>query len=365
MDNEIHYLAYDPEELWKEMIVAYVEAGGDILYPGDEKEMLLRGVQAIVTQVFAGVDAALRMDTLRYAVGEYLDIYGEKRNCIRIPAEAATCTVEIKFRASGTAKTLAAGTALTADGEHLYLLTEAVEQTGYEQTINAEVICRETGGLGNGLLAGTQMQFMVPNPAVLSVYAIRDASGGQDEEDDDTYRERIRTFGLINTTTGPQTQYESAAMNVTSEILDARALNLGAGVVGIYLLLASDTGAAAILDSVSAALNAQDVRPLTDTVEVYRATQMPYELKVQYAQEAGSNITTAIGEAVEEYQKWQDEEIGRAFNPDKLMAMLYQAGAIRVVWGDGSHFNNGAVQYTTIAENAHCKGKITLAVMTT
>ena len=44
MDNEIHYLAYDPEELWKEMIVAYVEAGGDILYPGDEKEMLLRGV---------------------------------------------------------------------------------------------------------------------------------------------------------------------------------------------------------------------------------------------------------------------------------------------------------------------------------
>lgn len=365
MDNEIHYLAYDPEEIWKEMIVAYVEAGGDILYPGDEKEMLLRGVQAIVTQVFAGVDVALRMDTLRYALGEYLDIYGEKRNCTRIPAQAATCTVEIKFQASGTAKTIAAGTALTGDGEHLYLLTEDVEQTGYEQTITAEVVCRESGGIGNGLLAGTQMQFMVPNPAVVSVYAIQDASGGQDEEDDDTYRERIRTFGLINTTTGPQTQYESAAMDVTSEILDARALNLGAGVVGIYLLLASDTGAAAILENVKAALNAQDVRPLTDTVEVYRATQMPYELKVQYAQEAGSNITTAVAEAVEEYQKWQDEEIGRAFNPDKLMAMLYQAGAIRVVWGDGSHFNSGAVEYTTIAENAHCKGTITLAVMST
>lgn len=366
MDNtEIHYLTYDPEEIWNEMVMAYVEAGGDILYPGDEKEMLLRGVQAIVTQVFAGVDTALRMDTLRYAVGDYLDLYGEKRNCVRIPAQAATCTVEIKFAASGTAKTIAAGTALTADGERIYQLISDLEQTGYQQTVSAGIICRDTGGLGNGLLSGTQMQFMTPNPAVISVYTTRDASGGQDEEDDEVYRERIRNFGLINTTTGPQTQYESAAMNVTSEILDARALNLGAGVVGIYLLLASDTGAAAILDSVSAALNAQDVRPLTDTVEVYRATQMPYELKVQYAQEAGSNITTAIGEAVEEYQKWQDEEIGRAFNPDKLMAMLYQAGAIRVVWGDGSHFNNGAVQYTTIAENAHCKGKITLAVMTT
>ena len=54
-----------------------------------------------------------------------------------------------------------------------------------------------------------------------------------------------------------------------------------------------------------------------------------------------------------------------AYIVDNGAAMLYQAGAIRVVWGDGSHFNNGAVQYTTIAENAHCKGKITLAVMTT
>lgn len=365
MDNEIHYATYDSEEIWKEMIIAYVEAGGDILYPGDEKEMVLRAVQAIIMQVFAGIDVALRMDTLRYAVGEYLDIYGEKRNCTRIPAHSATATAEIKFRASGTAKTLSAGAALTADGERLYLLVENVEQTGYEQTISTEVICRDTGGIGNGLLAGTQMQFMVPNPAVVSVYATRDASGGQDEEDDDTYRERIRTFGLINTTTGPQMQYESAAKNVTSEILDARALNLGAGIVGVYLLLLSDTGAAAILESVKNALNAQEVRPLTDTVEVYRATPMPYTLNVQYAQSQGANITAAIASATAEYQKWQDEVIGRAFNPDILMSMLYQAGAIRVVWGDGSNFNGNAVEYTNIAADAHCKGTITLAVMNT
>ena len=363
MDSEIHYLSYDPEEIWKEMILAYIEAGGDILYPGDEKEMLLRGVQSIVTQVFAGVDAALRMDTLRYAVGEYLDIYGEKRNCTRIPAAEATCTVEIKFRATGTTKTLAAGTALTADGERIYLLVDDVDQTGYDQTVSAEVVCRETGGVGNGLLAGTQMQFMVPNAAVISVYATRDASGGQDEEDDDTYRERIRTFGLINTTTGPQAQYESAAKDVTSEILDARAINLGAGSVGIYLILASDTGEAAILESVKTALNAQTVRPLTDTVSVMKATEMPYTLNVMYAQDTGGNIASSIASAVKEYQKWQDETIGRAFNPDKLMAMCYQAGAIRVSWGEGSNFGGGNVEYTPIAQNAHCKGTITMAVM--
>ena len=40
MDNtEIHYLTYDPEEIFQEMNLAYIQAGGDILYPGDEKEM--------------------------------------------------------------------------------------------------------------------------------------------------------------------------------------------------------------------------------------------------------------------------------------------------------------------------------------
>lgn len=366
VDNtEIHYLAYDPEEIWTEMAMTYIDAGGDVLYPGDEKEMLLRGVQAMITQVFAAVDAALRMDTLRYAVGEYLDIYGEKRNCIRIQASAATGEVKINFRASGISRTIAAGTALTADGEQMYLLTEDVHQSGYEQEIEATVVCRDTGGAGNGLLEGMQMQFMVPNPAVVSVFVTKSASGGQDEEDDDTYRERIRTYGLINTTTGPEHQYESVAQNVTSEIIDAKALNMGAGIVGVYLILASETGEQAILQSVSAALNAQDVRPLTDTVQVQKAKEKPYTLKVQYAQQTGTNIAAALSDAVEEYQKWQDNVIGQPFNPDKLMAMLYQAGAIRVVWGEGSNFDGGAVTYTTIAEDTRCKGTITLAVIST
>jgi phage-related baseplate assembly protein len=363
LDKEVHYVAYDPDEIWREMVSAYVDAGGDILYPGDEKEMLLRGSQAVIVQVFAGVDNALRMNTLRYAVGEYLDLYGEKRNCVRIPAQAATSTIEITFRASGVAKTIPTGTALTGDGERIYLTAEDIEQTGLAQTTRAEIICQDMGGIGNGLISGTQMQFMIPNPAVISVYTVRDASGGQDEEDDETYRARIRTFGLANNTTGPQSQYESAAKNVTSEILDARALNLGAGSVGIYLLLASDVGAEGIIASVAAALNAQNVRPLTDNVQVQRATKLSYVLNVQYGQEAGSNIAAAVAEAVAQYQIWQDRVIGRAFNPDKLMAMLYQAGATRVIWGTGSHFNSGAVEYTAIEADEHCDGEITMAVI--
>lgn len=364
MDNtELHYVTYDPNEIWKEMMIAYVEAGGDILYPGDEKDILLRSVLADIVQIFAGVDNGLRMQTLRYAVGEYLDVLGEQRSCERIRAAAATATVTITTNATGQSDTLEAGTAMTADGEVFYLLAEDLPITGYAQTITVEVVADRTGSAGNGLTAGTQMQMRSTHSAINSIIAATDATGGQEKEDDETYRERIRQYGLASISTGPARQYEAAAKAVSSVIVDAKAINLGAGHVGVYLILSSDTGSAALILSVIDALNAEDVRPLTDTVSVYKATDIPYTLNVQYISDNSSATSQAIADAVTAYQEWQDSTIGLAFNPDRLMAAIYQAGATRVVWGTGSAFDGGDVEYTPIAESARCKGTITLTAL--
>ena len=364
MDNtKLHYLTYDPDAIWEQMMMNYVEAGGDILYPGDEKYMLLRSVQEDIVQVFAGVDNALRMATLRYAVGDYLDVLGEQRSCPRIAASAATATVTITTNATGKTDVLEAGTAMTADGEIFYLLAEDLTLTGYAQTVTAEVIADRTGSVGNGLLAGSEMGLAITNSGVNSIIVATDASGGNEEEDDETYRERIREYGLASVSTGPEQQYEAVAKAVSSEILDAKALNLGAGNVGVYLLLASDTGAAAILQNVLDALSAENVRPLTDNVSVYRATDIAYTLNVRYVSDNSSATSAAIAAAVSDYQAWQDQVIGRAFNPDRLMAAIYQAGATRVTWGDGSNFNGGAVTYTEIGTSQRCKGTITLTAL--
>ena len=364
MDStELHYLTYDPEEIWEEMMVSYVEAGGDILYPGDEKEILLRSVLADLVQVFAGVDNALRMQTLRYAVGEYLDILGEQRGCERISASAATATVTIQTNATGRSDVLAEGTAMTADGEIFYRLTEDQTLTGYEQTIIADVIADRTGSAGNALAAGAQMHLAVANSAVASILVSAAASGGNEAEDDDTYRERIRTYGLAGVTPGPARQYEAVAQSVSSVILDAKALNLGAGQVGIYLILSDDSAAENVISAVESALSAESVRPLTDQVTVALSEELEYTIHVQYIADTAATTGTAIAAAVSEYQKWQDETVGQAFNPDRLMALIYNAGATRVLWGEGSHFNGGDVVHTPIEPNQHCKGTITLTAL--
>lgn len=364
MDNtELHYVTFDPDEIWNEMIAKYVEAGGDILYPGDEKEMLLRSVQADIVQVFAGVDNALRMATLRYAVGPYLDEIGDLRGCTRIKASTANATVTIITKTTGESGILPAGTAMTHDGQLYYTLVEDFILTGTQKTETVDVVCDRQGSIGNTLVSGMQMSFVQAkdNEQVISIVAASDATGGNEEEDDESYRERIREYGLATVSTGPQRQYESAAKAVSSQIVDARALNLDGGSVGIYLILSSQSGAAALLESVEKALSATDVRPLTDLVSVYQAIDITYILNVQVESDGSAATTTAINNAVETYQSWQDNTIGRAFNPDRLMAALYQAGCTRVSWYTGSVFDeDGDIEYTEIGDNERCKGTITL-----
>lgn len=365
MDNtELHYLTYDPEAIWSEMIRNYIDAGGDLLYPGDEKEMLLRGVQADIVQVFAGVDNALRMATLRYAVGDYLDILGEQRGCLRIKASKARATVTITTNATGVIDVLEAGTAMTCDGEIFYLLEEDFNMSGHVQTATLPVVCDREGSVGNGLLAGSQMALQITNPAINTIFVASDAVGGNEREDDETYRDRIREHNITTLTTGPEIQYETIALGVSSQILDAHAMNNGAGKVAVYVILASSTGAAAILASVEEALSAKNVRPLTDQVSVAQAEDVEYTLNVEYICDNSSTVSAAIAQAATDYQKWQDNTIGRAFNPDRLMASIYQAGATRVIWGEDSGFDGGDVEYTEIDEDQRCKGTITLTAIT-
>lgn len=371
MDNtEIHYLTYDPDAIWEDMMLNYVEAGGDILYPGDEKDMLLRSVQADIVQVFAGVDNALRMQTLRYAVGPYLDLIGERRNCERITASPATAQVTITAK---EAFTLPEGSTMTADGQVFYQTKEDIALTGNQLTATIEVECTEDGITGNGLTVGTALSLSKSDyeKYISSIVSATDAFGGNEEEDDDTYRERIRLHGLIALTSGPKGQYEAMAKAVSSDIVDAEALghtdmtDIPEGEVWVYLIFASDTGKTAVINSVLEKLSAKDTRPLTDKVSVKEATAIPYAIDVQYACDNSSEIVSAVNDAVSTYQKWQDSVIGRPFNPDLLMASMYQAGCTRVKWGSSSTYNGtNTIAYTEIKPNERCKGTVTLHSMT-
>lgn len=365
-DNELHYIDVDPEELWDEMQNAYAEEGGDLLYPGDEKEMLLRAVQAIGINILMKVDSALRQDTLTYATGDALKEYGLKRYCEYMEATAATAEVTLTLRQTDMPRDLPEGTMLTADGVILWETTEDLYISGAAETIVVQIRCLTLGETGNGLELNTTMQFTEGLEGLTSAIVTQAASGGNDAEDEEAYRERIRSYGLATVTTGARMPYESMAKAVSSQILDARALNDGDDEVGIYLITATGADTASIYAAVLAALSPEDVRPLNDNVSVYGATDKAYTLNVKVWYETGKQLTQSVADTIEEYKTWQDNTIGRAFNPEKLSAMLYQSGCERVQFTTGSSgIDGGSVEYTEISERARCKGTITPTIVNT
>lgn len=358
MDNELHYLTFDPEKIWEEMIINYVEAGGDLLYPGDEKEMLLRSVQADIVQALAGVDNALRMQTLRYAVGAYLDVIGENRGCSRL--EATYATAEAKFIMTQTEDryVLPAGTLMASANGVYYALADNLE-VGLATMRYMKIVAVNPGASGNLLKKDGILLLQKEARNITSIVANADATGGMDRENDDEYRERIREYGLASVTTGPASQYKAATMEVNSRIIDAKAVNGGAGVVNVYISTSYEDDmthleeAEEIAAEVQKALNDQTVRPLTDTVTANVATVKRHTVYAVYEADSYSVAKNDLLEVCRQYTDWQNYYIGREFNPDKLKSMLYNAGVNKVTLWESStgSFPTETPVYTEIADS--------------
>lgn len=356
------YLNFDPEELWQGMQQTYVACGGDILYPGDPVEIGLRAALAMGVGILSSVEARIRSRTLRHATGSHLEEYGEDEGCPIIGDTAAKGRVAMTFAASGAARTIPAGLQMTADGMRFYATLHDIAVTGYAQTVGAEIACTQAGSLGNGISAGTEMQLAKNDPIVERIIVTEAISGGNDREEDDTYRERIRVSKLSSVTTGPSGAYEAQALAVSSQILDARTLNDGPCAVCTYLVFEDGADADALIADVLKAQNPDTSRPLNDNVRAVQAEGLAYTLDVGFTLPESATAATAqaISEAVSEYQAQQDRKLGMAFNPDMLVSKLYTAGAIRVVVAGSSTFNGGDAQYTAIGQSQYCLGTVNL-----
>jgi phage-related baseplate assembly protein len=138
--------------------------------------------------------------------------------------------------------------------------------------------------------------------------------------------------------------------------------------VEINLLFAAGVTAdekTAIIADVLEALNDTTARPISDTVSVREADVIQYTLNIQYTADGDSaeNMAIKLQEAANEYQAWQEGAVGRQFDPYRLLAALYNAGATRAEWDAASNLNSSAVAYTKMEAYQRLTGTITLSVL--
>ncbi|EJI7050182.1 baseplate J/gp47 family protein [Escherichia coli] len=158
-------------------------------------------------------------------------------------------------------------------------------------------------------------------------------------EEDDAFRERIQLSWSQLNTAGARNAYRFHARSADEDVLDADAYGPEehgrAGEVDVYVLSREENGTAseALLDAVSARLNADEIRPLTDFVTVKSAIINDYtvtaELEIPDGPDAGEVLENAKNTLMS-YTRLANR-INGMVPLSAIYAALQQTGVARVI----------------------------------
>ncbi len=154
-------------------------------------------------------------------------------------------------------------------------------------------------------------------------------------EADADFRARVSLALEGFSTAGPRGAYLFHALSADGRVKDAGVVSPTPGEVRVTVLSTVSDGAPAldVISAVSEALNAEDVRPLCDTVNVQAATIVPYVVTASLSFFDGpdsARVRAQAEQAVTAYVA-SAHRVGRPVRVGAILAALYQQGVSNVV----------------------------------
>lgn len=336
------------EDIRDELIADYEESMTEQtgtsykLERADPHRAELIAAAAMYYQVFAYIDRAAKLNTLKYSYGKWLEHLAEFKGVSRIAATAATATLRFTLSAVRTSATsIPQGTrVIQSSAKDLYFSTlEYAEVPAGELTVDVRAQCVQTGEAGNDFEAGTLTVIVDPIPYVESVTNITDADGGAAEEADDALA--LRAY-LAPSRYAPGTEpgYYYRAKEYSTAIGDVVVTsNQAAGKVDVVFLESDGTSPGEELCSTLQEYLRGDTEHIMDDLVTCSAPEeveynicFTYWIRTEDKSKAGT-IQAAVAEAVENYQTKQ-RSIGKDVVPDDLIEMVKAAGAKRLNFTD-------------------------------
>lgn len=296
----------------------------------------LYAAAAQIYQAMKYVDIKGKMDTVKYSVGDFLDLLGAFR-CGATRNQAAAAVTTIRFTLSAARASVTAipqGTRIAA-GQLFFETSVYTEIPAGDLTADIPATCMTAGETGNGLAPGELKTLVDPVPYVQSVENTSTSSGGADRESDESFAARIFIAPGKYSTAGSRNGYEYHVQDYSSAIGGVHvSSDQAAGTVDIVFVMADGSPPSAeMISAMSQHMSAETLRPMNDLVTVHAPAEVKYTVSLTYYINQSDNnravaIQQAVSAAVDSYVAWQ-RKIGRDINPSKLLALVMGAGAKR------------------------------------
>lgn len=153
-------------------------------------------------------------------------------------------------------------------------------------------------------------------------------------ESDTDFRRRIQLSPEGYTTAGSRGSYVFHALSADANVKDAQAVSPSPGQVTVYVLSREGNGTAdtALVDAVEAAVNADNIRPMTDQVTVQSVAVTEYSIDAELTVFSGPDsevVRQSAEEAITDFVANQ-HRIGYDVTLSGIYAALHQAGVQNV-----------------------------------
>lgn len=331
------------DDFLEELIMNYKKKYKEItgkevnLAPASTERLIIYSCASLMYQSLQYIDRSGKMGLLKYSTDEFLDNIAALKKVKRNPSIPAT--TQLKFTLSKVQTfPIAIPIQTRAKVDNLfYATTKSGEILPGEDNIIVPAVCLTEGEVGNGYEPGAINTIVDPINYVASVENISKTSGGADRESDDSLAERVYLAPSGYSVAGPEEAYLYWIKTYSQAIKDCYITSESPGEVDIYVILQDgEIPGEEQLNNIYNFLNEGDKKPLTDQVKVKAPEINEYDIDVVYYisetdKENEDTIKKQIEMACKEFEKWQQEVIGRDINPSRLMYMLIAAGACHAV----------------------------------
>lgn len=364
----------NPNLILADMINAFQTAAGRTLQPAQVERLLINLYAYRESLVRDAIQYAGQQTLLAFAVFPMIDYLGQLLGVTRLGAQGAVTTLQFSLQNALTLPyTIPAGTqAGTSDGQFVFATNADLTLAAGTISATTTATCTSAGPGANGYLPGQVNVLLNPNVLIASVTNTATTGAGAAPETDDHLRARIQAAPNQFSVAGPAGAYRFFALGVDPSIIDVQVVSPAPGTVNVYVLTgpvaaqpaASPNSAgvanAALLAKVLATLSANNVRPLTDTVNVFAVGEVDYQIAgtvTLFADAEPVSAMSAVNAAAQGLALNLASRIQRDIVPSEIVAALSVPGVYQVALTEPAYTQLAAGQW------ANCTA-ITLAQTT-
>jgi phage-related baseplate assembly protein len=295
------------------MVASFQALAGRTLYPAQVERLLIDLYAYRESLVRNAIQYAALQCLVAFAAYPMLDYLGELVGVTRLSAEGASCTLQFTLAAVQPGSiVIPAGTLVgTQDGQFAFATQSAltIPAGATTGTVFATCITPDSGtSSSNGYAVGQVSVQLNPNTLISAVTNITVTSGGSPIETDAHLRDRIQAAPNQFSVAGPVGAYRFWALSADPSIIDVLVYSPVPGTVNVVVLTGpitqpasspnnSAVASAALLNKVQGVVNADSIRPLTDTVNSLAVTEVDYQVQGTVTLYSDADPATAMAAA--------------------------------------------------------------------